>query len=349
MCQRAFGILPRGTSEKPMIIPLDILPTGWFHIGWSLEIPPGGVKPMKYFGQDLVGFRSLDGKLTVLDAHCHHLGAHLGYGGKVKGNCIVCPYHGWEWTNEGENARIPYQEKPVNKRMRKWHTLERHGIMFMWYNPTFGAPRWELPDLFKDIEGQEASESDYYPCYPHAVVNKPNEPFPVQFMMENSADTTHFKFAHGTPEYPELLEFRERGTSWTATMGFKSPKTKEVALKLYSLLPNVGLAYSLFQGRQSYRLILSGTPIDNQLSHMRVTYFLPRVTTSWDVMPLDVLSFAQSTEELYEEDARMWRHQQFLQRPLFAAQDVEGYSSYRRWSTKFYESNLSGSPIRAAL
>jgi 3-ketosteroid 9alpha-monooxygenase subunit A len=330
------------------MIPLDVLPTGWFQIGWSEEIAPGGVRPLKYFGQDLVAFRTLDGRLGVLDAHCHHLGAHLGYGGKVKGDCVVCPYHGWEWSLEGENARIPYQDTPVNKRLGKWPAIERHGMIFAWYDPAGGGPRWALPDLFQDFEGLQASERDFYPCYPHAAVDKPGEPFAVQFMMENSADTAHFKFTHRTPEYPELVDFRERGAWWTSKMGFKSPKTKQVALHLYSVLPNVGLSFTMFDGRESYRLVLSGTPVDNKTSHMRVSYFFPRAADSWEVMPESLLAFARATEELYEEDARMWRHQRFLQRPVFAAQDVAGYSSFRRWSERFYEGAPADAVARGA-
>lgn len=319
------------------MIPLEIFPTGWFHIGWSAELAPGGVRPLTYFGEELVAFRSAAGELAVLDAHCAHLGAHLGYGGKVKDDCIVCPYHGWEWNTRGENARIPYQDRPVRKTLRKWPALERHGLMFVWYDPAGGPPRWELPDLFKDFIGVEAQEEDFYPCFPEAVVDKPGEPFPVQYMMENAADTTHFKYTHGAPEAPELLQFGEKGRAWGAVMGFKSPRSGEITLKLHTWNPNIGLAFTLFDGRAPYRLILSGTPVDARTSHLRVSYFLPRDPDSWEVMPDAVLSFARSTEELYEEDARMWRHQRFVQRPVFAAQDVAGYSSFRRWAETFYE------------
>lgn len=119
---------------------LSMKPTGWFQIGWSGEIPPGGVKPMKYFGHDMVAFRTDEGELSVLDAHCPHMGAHLGYGGKVNGKCIACPYHGWEWGTEGQNTLIPGEERKIPKKMRKFHVLERHGIIFLWHDPSCGAP-----------------------------------------------------------------------------------------------------------------------------------------------------------------------------------------------------------------
>ena len=319
------------------MIPLDIIPTGWFHMGWSAELPPGAVKPLKYFGQDLVAYRTKSGELAVLDAYCHHLGAHLGHGGTVKDDCVVCPYHGWEWNKDGANTLIPYQDKPAQKKLRKWSTVERHGIMFIWYDPEFGPPRRQLPNLFDCDPEVPANEEDYYPCYPHAVVDKPCEPFSTQFMMENAADTAHFQFTHRSPLPPKMLNFGEEADGWRGDYGFISPKSNEVALRVRGFKPNVGLSFTIFDGANSYRLILSGTPIDAKTSHVRVSYFFPRDKESWDVMPADVRKFAEGTDELYEEDARMWRFQRYTQKPIFAQQDVAGYTSFRKWSAQFYE------------
>jgi 3-ketosteroid 9alpha-monooxygenase subunit A len=327
------------------MIPLDIIPTGWFHAGYSLEIAPGAVKPMRYFGQEMVAFRSASGELAVLDAFCHHLGAHLGYGGKVKGDCVECPYHGWRWNAEGQNTLIPYQDEPIKKPLKKWHAIEKHGIIFLWYDPAGGAPRWDVPDLFKSAQGLDASEDDFYPCYPHATVDTPNEPFPVQYMMENAADTAHFHFTHRTPQPPDLVEFGTQPEGWwKGVFGFRSPKDNQIAMTLCNLMPNPGLIFGAFNGKSAYRLVLAGTPVDKGVTHTRVSYFLPREKDSWDVMPEQVLQFAKSTVELYEEDARMWRHQRFMQKPVFATRDVSGYSSFRKWSEQFYE----GAPSETA-
>lgn len=327
------------------MIPLNIIPTGWYHIGWTAELPPGGVKPLTYFGQELVAFRTRTGTLSVLDAFCSHLGAHLGYGGKVRDECIVCPYHGWQWNAQGENSLIPGQEETVRRPMRRWPVQEQDGMMFVWYDPRGGAPRWALPNIFTCFPDDPADAADFYPPYPHATVDRPDEPFPVQYMLENAADTAHFQFTHGAPLPPQLLSFSTDGY-WEADMGFLSPKTKEIALHVRAVKPNIGLSYTYFDGKAPYRLVLSGTPIDARTCHMRVTYYLPRRPESPDVMPADVLAFAASTHELYEEDARMWRHQQFRQRPIFARQDIKGYTAYRKWCEQFYEGPATQMSVR---
>ena len=170
------------------MLKLTMKPTGWFHIGWSAEIAPGEAAPMQYFGQHLVAFRSENGKLTVMDAHCKHLGAHLGYGGKVRKDCVICPYHGWAWDEEGNNANVPYQEKPTGAKLRTWHVQEQYGIIYLWHDPAGGPPRegWEIVDLFKDFDGFDQKAEDYYPCYPGAVVNRPDEPVHPQLIQENA-------------------------------------------------------------------------------------------------------------------------------------------------------------------
>ncbi|HDZ57826.1 MAG TPA: Rieske (2Fe-2S) protein [Pseudomonas xinjiangensis] len=317
---------------------LSMKPTGWFQIGWSQEIPSGSVKPLKYFGHDLVAFRSDDGELAVLDAHCHHLGAHLGHGGKVKGDCVACPYHGWQWNTRGENALIPYQDQPVRKKLRKWDIVEQHGIIFMWHDPAGGPPRegW-LPDVFDHPE-KPANPGDYYPCYPDAVVFAPNERIHPQLMTENAADTMHFRFAHNAPEDPVLLSFDTDGPIWEAKTGFRSKATKEVAMVLYARNAGVGLNMSIFDHPVlARRLVLTCTPVDDDTSDLRVSYFFQRDARSPEVMPEHVREMARQTRTLFEEDAVIWRHQKFVQRPIFAKADVAGYSALRNWCAQFYE------------
>ena len=72
-------------------------PNGWFAVAFSRDLIPGEVKSVHYFGEDLVVFRNRSGEPRVVDAYCPHLGAHLGEGGRVIGDSIRCPFHGWQY------------------------------------------------------------------------------------------------------------------------------------------------------------------------------------------------------------------------------------------------------------
>lgn len=315
-------------------------PTGWFQIGWSAEIPDNGVKPLKYFGQELVAFRSQDGVLAVLDAYCRHLGAHLGYDSTVHGDCVACPYHGWEWDSEGRNTLVPYQENPSRARLRSWPVAERHGIIYLWHDPLGGPPRegWDYPDVFADFAEIPADESEFFGCYPHAIVDKPNEAIHPQLVLENSADCTHFRFTHNAPEYPQMIDFGTDGARWWAKIGFISPKTKRPALHLYNTCTAIGVTAAAFASpKMSYRLVLTATPVDEHRSHLRASYFLPRNGVEGDQLPPEMATFAGQIETLFEEDARIWRRQAFVQKPVYALADRAGYSELRKWCEQFYE------------
>ena len=63
-------------------------------------------------GLNLAIFRDEKGEAHVLDAYCPHLGAHIGVGGRVVGDCLQCPFHGWEFRgSDGKVTKIPYADK----------------------------------------------------------------------------------------------------------------------------------------------------------------------------------------------------------------------------------------------
>lgn len=320
---------------------MNMKPTGWFQVAWSAEIPPGGVKPLRYFGLDLVAFRTEAGQLAVLDAHCRHLGAHLGYDSTVDGGCVQCPYHGWQWDTSGANTLVPYQERPTKSRLRAWPVIEQHGVVFLWHDPAGGPPRdgWEVPDLFTLVpEIGAVTEADYHPCHPHSIIDKPDEPVHPQLIQENTCDSMHFRYTHGAPMDPTFLGFETDGPAWRSSIGFTSPKTGEIALTVHNILAGVGVSLAVFDGNRShYRLILTGTPIDDDRTHIRVSYFQRRLPQSPGRMTADQLAFARQTIETFEQDARIWRTQVFVQKPVFARQDIEGYTALRKYCQQFYE------------
>jgi nitrite reductase/ring-hydroxylating ferredoxin subunit len=87
--------------------PFPATPDGWYGLCLSDELPVGGVAPLRYFGRELVAFRGEDGGARVFAAHCPHLGAHLGIGGKVEGDGIRCPFHGWRYDGAGCLVEVP--------------------------------------------------------------------------------------------------------------------------------------------------------------------------------------------------------------------------------------------------
>src|SRR5512144_666111 len=100
------------------------IPNGWFMVAYSDEVSAGKVLGLRYFGEDLVAWRGEDGAAHVMDAYCPHLGAHLGYGGRVEGCELVCPFHWWRFGADGANTRVPYDgTRHPNARIPSYPTI----------------------------------------------------------------------------------------------------------------------------------------------------------------------------------------------------------------------------------
>ena len=170
-------------------------PMGWFSVARSHELAIGEVKPVQAFDRELVLYRTRSGVPALQDAFCPHLGAHLGHEGRVIGETIRCPFHGWQFNaDDGKCSHIPYcDDIPDRARVRTWHTEEKNGEVYVWFHPENIAPLWELPEL-----PELGDPSWTVPRYTEHLV-----PAHVQDICENSCDPVHFAYVHSQMEIPE--------------------------------------------------------------------------------------------------------------------------------------------------
>jgi len=186
--------------------PHESPPTGWFQVAWSVDLAPGEVVPLRYFGRDLVLYRGESGEAHVFDAFCPHLGAHMGYGGTVAGDDLVCPFHAWRWDCQGCNVDIPYSTR-VNRsqRVRVWPVQERNGLVMVWHDVSGAEPSWEPPVL------PEYADTDNYAAYPECRRLWPASRLYPQFITENSVDAAHQKYVHGAAAVSDIEAFESDG------------------------------------------------------------------------------------------------------------------------------------------
>ena len=96
-------------------------------------------------GRQIVAFRTASGQVTVMDAHCAHLGADLGCG-TVVGETIQCPFHHWRYGTDGVCTSIPHVAQiPPFAQLRTYPVAERHGSVFFFNGPEALFP---LPFFF---------------------------------------------------------------------------------------------------------------------------------------------------------------------------------------------------------
>jgi phenylpropionate dioxygenase-like ring-hydroxylating dioxygenase large terminal subunit len=171
-------------------------PFGWYVACFSTDLAPGEVKPLRRLARDLVLWRTEDGSAVVMDAHCPHRGASLAAGGEVSGCAIVCPYHWWEWSDDGRNVSVPYRPAPVDDlRIRSYPCVEVGGFVAFWYHPDPAQePLWELPSL------EEYTTGEWTDIWPYACEYRA----PWQEVAENYPDNVHLVTVHGVTIVPEV-------------------------------------------------------------------------------------------------------------------------------------------------
>ncbi len=314
-------------ARKPMgRFPFPAHPNGWFRVAYADEISAGEVKPLVYFGRDLVLFRDEEGAAHVLDAHCRHLGAHLGVGGRVEGRGIRCPFHAWKWGGDGRCIDIPYAERiPPAAKMRSWPVAEKNGVIFVWHHVNQEPPHYELPDL--------------------PMIGDPNwTPLEIRRwtihsrwldMNENAVDRVHFRYVHGTKSVPEgTVEVDGHVLRCKNPVKLGTPRgVVEGAIDTTDYGP--GLQVVQLTGIVETIMVNTSTPIDDETTD---TSFAYTVNAEGDPEKVRGVGAAiiRDLEKQFDEDRPIWEHKNYHAKPVLC--DGDGpIGVYRKWMRQFFD------------
>lgn len=175
-----------------------VLINDWHVLAPSGDLPEGEVRSARLLGEDLVMWR-LNGRAMVWQDLCLHRGTKLSLG-KVEGDTLMCPYHGWMYDTGGQCVKMPAHpdQKPSPKaRARAYQVVERYG----WIWVTFGQPAHDIP-VFPQWD--DASYRKIF-CGPYVY----NAAAPRA--IENFLDVAHFPFVHegylGDRDHAEISDY----------------------------------------------------------------------------------------------------------------------------------------------
>ena len=331
---------------KKSRFPFTSFPNCWYRVAYSKEIKSGEVKPLYYFGKDLVLFRTEKGIPYVFDAHCLHLGAHLGHGGKVKGENIQCPFHGWRYDSNGKCTYIPYSNNlPPNAQIRKWPTREVNGVIIVYYHSEGAPPTWEIPDVSEYTGGVQFHKAKQWKLRTHP-----------QDLAENALDMAHFVNVHPSKNIisaPKLdnIEINGPVTTLQISTGFKIPSTaswllgKEMVGLYTNRLYGVSCFFALgsVEGKRGFQTasITWSTPIDEEYCDVHLTFGIP----SFFKNPLGYFTTVTSRQEgikFFEQDFPVVENKIYRSTALLCDEEAQ-ITKLRHWSSQFYPE--SASPI----
>ena len=309
-------------------------PRGWFVLGESSQFKTGEVHSLRYFEQQLVAFRTLEGELAVLDAYCPHLGADLGKGGCVDKGGIHCPFHGWSFDHKGRCTGIPYASRiPGNARLRAWPVTEINQLALLWHDPDGGEPDYQIPRL-------DEAYADNWSDWNLLRLNIRTHPREV---IENVADKAHFEYVHGFNRVVEFSNDYEDHMATQHLVGLGDMGTTRARATYY------GPAYQITWMRSEEnvlgqefesRLLNAHIPIDSTNLHL---HFGVMLKNQGDPALLE--AYRETTQAGFEQDIAIWEQKLFRPEPIFC--DGDGpLARCRRWYGQFCEprSATSASP-----
>lgn len=173
----------------------------WYPIGLSSEVTGDTPFRAQVFGLHFVAFRDSAGTAHVISDTCVHRGGSLSKG-KIKGDRVACPYHGWEYGGDGKCTKVPSLGEdgkiPARAKVDAYPVQERYGMVFAFLGD---LPEAERPPLYDVPEyGQPGWKSQTY------ILNLGTY---YQRSMENGMDPIHNEFVHplqGTPKMSAELQ-----------------------------------------------------------------------------------------------------------------------------------------------
>jgi len=171
----------------------------WHPVAYSGEVESNEPFSTSLLDRPIVVWRSADGAPHAMHDLCIHRGTALSLGW-IKDDCLVCPYHAWQYDTDGTCVHIPQRTGdtpiPSKARVDAFHCVERYGLIWV----ALEEPAYRLPEI------PEFDDADW-----KWVMTGPFEwKADASRQVENFTDFGHFPWVHpgllGDPERPLVPE-----------------------------------------------------------------------------------------------------------------------------------------------
>ena len=309
-------------------------PDGWFCVAFADELPPGRVLRRRFMGEDLVVYRTRRGVLRVVEPYCPHLGAHLGHGGRVEGEEIVCPFHHFAFGADGTCVRTGYGTRPPAMRLAQREAREVNGAILVWHHAGGAPPTWEVA----------VQRMDDFPAPFRQVATLVDHP---QDVVENAVDIGHIGPLHGYRHPRVRRPFEAHGPSFTVAAAGERvfPLAGPIEIVFDIVVHGLGHIWvdaTIPRLRAAAVFQAMTTPLDPRHVEIRFSVAL-RVGTDPAGASARLLSsvltrgLGPAFRRDLGQDFPVWEHKVYLERPRLAKGDGP-IPAYRRWTEQFYSS-----------
>lgn len=167
-----------------------MIPNQWYAILPSKAVKSGRIVGVKRLNMELALFRNAGGNICCVADRCTHRGAALSKG-KVKGDCVECPFHGLQFDGAGRCTFIPANGRTSAADLSRYNVQsypvrESSGIIYLWYGEPEKAAD-TLPFFYEDVD-------------PSWVYSEVADHWDAHYSrcIENQLDVVHLPFVHAT-------------------------------------------------------------------------------------------------------------------------------------------------------
>ena len=240
--------------------------TGWYLLRFLDELEPG-LNPVDVGGRALLAIR--DGaEVSVYDATCPHRGAHLGYGGALDRDCVVCPFHG-KRISLGGTGRLG---------VARHHTVQAGAAVFV-----------RLGDEPAHDRGFEVAMKAVAAQSELVGATTRRSRVPATYVVENAFDVDHFLAVHKVPRSSSMTvelgpagelhidgEFRTAMSPWVSAAERErvrraGPVTFDAASRFAAVAYSPHVVITWFgEGPQASPIITGGLPLADGGCEVRV-------------------------------------------------------------------------------
>jgi phenylpropionate dioxygenase-like ring-hydroxylating dioxygenase large terminal subunit len=157
-----------------------LLTNTWVFIGYVNEVKNETVKSVTYMNKNLILWKSKAGVISLQDAYCPHMGAHLGFG-KVHEENLICAFHKRSFNNDGICIGR-------GKKNKSYPLSQIQHLIFAWFGED--TPSWHMPNFFIGFPNDSSLEWKIFKS------KKMNYDFHPKDLLDNTVDALHFKTFH---------------------------------------------------------------------------------------------------------------------------------------------------------
>ena len=253
-----------------------MIPNQWYVILASTEVRKNKVIGVRRMNRNLVVWRDSRGLVGVADDKCPHRGIALSKG-KMTGDHLQCPFHGFEYDRSGACRLIPANGKaasvPEHIRAATFPVAEKNGFIYIWYMTDPGIENTpaaaDLPPVpwFTNLDDDLvwSGFTDHWKAHYSRAI-------------ENQLDVVHVPFIHHTTigrgigpvvngPYVETTEntisfwpSNAPDTGQTPIPSSKMTKPERVSTYLTFIFPNLWQNHIM----DSMRIVVAFVPVDDE-------------------------------------------------------------------------------------